>query len=349
MKIIFFSLFILLSNISCAQRNADSLLVGFWNLENLFDTTDDPLKEDEEFLPGGEREWTEERYDRKLYNIARVIRSMNNGDGPDILGVCEIENKGVLDSLIARYLSDKNYMIAHLESPDGRGIDNGLIYKSDFLQILEVFGDTVDLPSPQKTRLIFGAKFLFNKSDTLYFFVNHWPSRRGGQMESEQNRIESAKTLRARLNLILKNNPSSNIIITGDFNDEPNDVSVLNYLKAEPFMCDSILDESFSPDNETDLFNLSYVLWNEGVGSYKYQDDWNMIDQIIVSRNLIIGNQLTYECESYEVYKPAFMVTKTGKFKGTPFPTFGGRRYLGGYSDHFPILAKFKMIGKINE
>ncbi len=343
LNILFITL--LLSNLACAQQK-DTLFVAHWNLENLFDTIDDPKTEDEEFLPTGSKEWNNDRFDKKIYNLSRVIRSMNNNDGPDLLGVCEVEHQSVLDSMLTKYVSDKPYKIAYLESPDERGIDNGIIYNSARFSLLDVTGHKVDIGNGNETRLILEGTFLFDKKDTIYFFVNHWPSRRGGEEKSEPYRIKAAQTLRSEVESILSKNKLGRIIIVGDFNDEPTNISITDYLKAKPFFCDSMDITNLSEDTESDLFNLSYKAWFNGLGSYKYKDDFNMLDQIIISKELLLGTQIKYECNSFEVYKPLMMVTRTGKFQGTPFPTYGGSRYLGGYSDHFPVTAKFIINSK---
>ena len=336
-------IFFFLPLIISAQNNSDTLYLAFWNLQNLFDTIDDPIKNDDEFLPDGELEWTEDRLDKKMYNLARVIRSMNNEKGPDLLGVCEVENQSVLDSIISKYLKDLNYKIAYIESPDNRGIDNGLIFRADKIRLLNIQADTVQLSDGWPTRLIFGANLLINNDEKITVFVNHWPSRSGGQLESEPNRIEAAKTLRNAVDRIFKVEEDAKIFITGDFNDDPINKSILETLRANPIKCDS-LNADFEIESEGELYNVSYESFENGVGSYKYRDTWNMLDQIIVSGSLITSEVFNYICNSFEVYKPDFIVTKSGDYIGTPFPTYGGRRYLGGYSDHFPVIAKFKII-----
>ena len=145
--------------VSCQTEN-DTIFVAFWNLQNLFDTVDDPAIEDEEFLPGSEIEWTEDRLDKKMYNLARTIRMMNNSRGPDILGICEAENEIVLTKMVNQYLSDLSYEVAYIESPDNRGIDNGLIFKRDKFKLLSTQADTVHLADGWPTRLIFGVNLL---------------------------------------------------------------------------------------------------------------------------------------------------------------------------------------------
>jgi hypothetical protein len=339
-------IFLLLFIFSTATfaSSADTLVFAFWNVENLFDTADDPLKNDDEFLPDSEKEWTEERLDKKMFNLARVIRLMNDGNPPHLLGVCEVEHQHLLDTLISRFLNGTNLKTAYMESPDNRGIDNGLIYDSSIFDLLEVRGDTVHLFDKYPTRLILYVSLLTKRSDTLHIFVNHWPSRRGGEAESEKNRIAAAEVLRTSVDSIFSVNPLAKIIIMGDFNDEPSNRSVFESLNAHPVFCDSIaFGTEFNIENE--IFNLSFQKYSEGEGSYKFRDHWNMLDQIIVSGSLFFDDTISYVCGSFEVFKPEVMVTRTGQFAGTPFPTFGGRRYLGGYSDHFPVLAKFLYKG----
>lgn len=326
-------------NLPAQERGQDTLFAASWNLENLFDTVNDSLKDDEEFLPDSIKHWDNEKLEKKLYNLSRVIHSMNEGRGPDILGVVEVEHQALLDSM-TKFFPGMNYTSAYLESPDNRGIGNGLIFRSDLFNVISVTGDTVHLPDGYPTRLIFGVTLLDKTNDTLHIFVNHWPSRRGGEQESEINRIKAAEVLKKNVDRILAVNPGSFIIIMGDFNDEPTNNSILNTLKAEPILCDTVKG-GFSEDTSKGLFNLAYELYNEGLGTYKYKNDWNMLDQMIISDELLIGDKLHYLCGSFTIYKPEFIVEQTGKYAGSPFPTYGGNKYLGGFSDHFPVTAKF--------
>lgn len=341
--LLFISFFVIVFAIGCKAQNDDTLVVAFWNLENLFDTIDDSSINDESFLPNGEMEWTEDRLDKKMFNLSRVIRMMNDENGPDLLGVCEVENLAVLEEMVKKYLSDLSYKTAYLESPDNRGIDNGLIFKSNKFKLLNVQADTVHLSDGWPTRLIFGANLLSNENKKITVFVNHWPSRSGGQIESEPKRIAAAQTLRSAIDRIFQSDSSANIFIIGDFNDEPLNISVLETLKANPIKCDSLISE-FEFNSRGQLFNLAYESYEKGEGSFKYKDDWNMLDQIIVSGSIIIGNDINYICNSFEVFKPALIVTRSGQYEGAPFPTYGGKRYLGGYSDHFPVTAKFRIV-----
>lgn len=321
---------IILFTLSIHPQKKDTLFIAFWNVENLFDTLDDPNINDEEFLPSSKSEWSDQRFQTKIKNLEEAIASMNNGRGPDFLGLCEVENLFVLEILTSGALKKFNYGIVHEDSPDRRGIDVAMLYKKSKFNFISKKSKEVNLPTKYPTRLLLTAKFKVGR-DSLVFSVNHWPSRRGGEDESEKNRIEAASTLK---NFLHENYTDEKIIIMGDFNDEPNNVSITNFLTAEKYSCENV-----NPKQKS-FFNLASKKHEEGTGSYKYRDDWNMIDQIIVSSNLLSG-KTQFICNSFEIYNPHFLQTHSGKYEGAPFPTYGGGRYLGGYSDHFSVNAKF--------
>jgi endonuclease/exonuclease/phosphatase family metal-dependent hydrolase len=340
-KIFILSLLIFVS--SCKAEppvNSDTLFVAFWNLENLYDVVDDPNVDDQEFLPDDAKEWTQDRLDKKMYNLARVFNSMNENEGPDVIGVAECENQTLLESLISKYFSDKNYKVAYAESPDNRGIDCGFIYRADKFKLITSAGYEIKKLSSSPTRLILHSVLESKSGEEINFFVNHWPSRHDGASESEYKRIEAAKVLRREVDKIFEKNGYAKIIILGDFNDEPVDASILKSLGADPFKCDTDykLDVKI-PVKE--LYNLSYNLFESGLGTISYRDDWNLFDQIIISSGLVTQKGLRYLCDSFDIVNSDLVMTKSGKYKGTPFPTYGGNRYLGGYSDHFPVTAKF--------
>ncbi len=334
-KLVFLLLiFFVIKSAVFAQVKTDTIYVASWNLENLFDTVDDPEKRDEEFTPEGRKEWTKEKLEVKLENISKVISFMNSGKGPDILGVQEVEHQHLLDTLLSRYFKERNYAIAYAESPDGRGIDNALIYDNDIFDLAGIEKIEVDLKDSRKTRFIFHAELLIG-SERLHVFVNHWPSRAGGQAESEPSRILAAKTLRSKIDQLVDEKERSNIIILGDFNDDPNNISISETLSAINYDCNKIKEEN------TNLYNLSTHIFQKGEGSYLYRGNWNMLDQIIISGAAFAKPGLSYVCNSFEIIKPKFSVTKSGKFRGSSIPTYGGSRYLGGFSDHFSVGAKF--------
>jgi endonuclease/exonuclease/phosphatase family metal-dependent hydrolase len=248
----------------------------------------------------------------------------------------ETETKEVVTDLVNSTIKNLNYKVVRIQSPDERHISTALIYKSDNFNLLNAVGDTVHLENNHPTRLILHVSLLTNNNDTLHVFVNHWPSRLGGEEASEINRIAAAKTLRASVDALLKNNPMTNIVIMGDFNDEPDNNSIKRDLNAEEFICDSA---NFSYT----LHNLAWEKKRSGQGTLKYHDQWDLLDQIIVSSADVQSthNSFNYLCGSFTIFKPEYMVETAANFVGGPLPTYGGNRYLAGYSDHFPVFAKF--------
>lgn len=332
--LIFISIISFLFHSCQAQTN---IYVAFWNLENLFDTIDDPDNPgDDEYLSFAKSNWDENKFDRKLSNLSKIMRSMNDGNGPDVLGVCEVENKFVLEELCNRFMKDLKYSILHYESNDPRGIDVALLYKSDKFKFLH--SEKIRPQLEGNTRDILLAVLQF-KDEKLHFFVNHWPSRRGGELVSEPRRIKVASILRSKVDSLLRIDQKSNIIIMGDFNDKPDNKSILQVLLAIPFDCNQLSDEY-----TTNLYNTAYDLYKSGRGSYFHQGNFNMLDQIIISKGLLDKKKLDYECNSFSIINNELNTTRSGKFKGAPFPTFGSRRYLGGFSDHFPVSARFILM-----
>lgn len=340
-ELILLLLVVTVSYTSPQKSQFDTVTVAFWNLENLFDTNDDPRTKDEDFLPGSEKKWDNDKLKKKLLNQSAVIRAMNNNRGPELLGICEVENAQMVHRLVNDNMIDLRFKYIHTDSPDERGIDVGLLYKPGTFNVLEQSVVSVALPDGYKTRDILLVLLQMRNSykDTLAVFINHWPSRRGGEAESEINRVTAAKALRAKVNEIKERRGLQNVIIMGDFNDEPHNKSIIEELNAIQFTCDSNKNLS-KYQSEGKLINVSQEAVKLGEGSYKYRDQWNMLDQIILSPSLVLSDRFNYVCKSFEVFKPYFMVQKTGKYAGTALPTYGGNTYLAGYSDHFPVLAR---------
>ncbi|MBT6836711.1 MAG: hypothetical protein HOA61_11765, partial [Bacteroidetes bacterium] len=216
-------------------NSEQSLHIMFYNVENLFDTLDDPRTNDNDFLPNGSYNWHSYRYYDKLNKIAKVVLATGGWDDIDLIGLCEIENRKVLDDLVFHTpLKSNKYEIIHKESPDRRGIDVALLYSRDkFKPIYYAFTKIIfPFDSSIRTRDILYAKGVVLNRDTLHLFVNHWPSRRGGKEVSEKRRVYVASVLREKVDSILKHNASSNIVIMGDFNDEPMDRSIQEILNA---------------------------------------------------------------------------------------------------------------------
>jgi predicted extracellular nuclease len=316
-----------------APDKVKTLTVAFYNLENLFDTEDDPAINDEEFLPSGTNEWTPERYKRKLGNMAKVISELGNPEGPDVLGMCEVENRKVLEDLvITKELKKKGYGIVHSNSPDQRGIDVALIYKTK--RFVPLYSKSYPVLFPENkdlaTRDILLVKGILDKKHDITFVVNHWPSRRGGD-ESSWKRERAAQALRTVVDSIFTLDPYANLVMMGDFNDEPGDISINKTLKAGR---DSV--EACA----TFLYNCMAPIKAEGRGTLKYKGGWNLFDQMIVSTAMITKKSLVhYQKGSANVYNPQWMrQTDEGDWKDAPKRTFIGKKYIqDGYSDHFPV------------
>jgi len=320
--------------LNCQNINRETFYVANWNLENLFDTDNDSLKNDEDFLPESPKRWTEDRFEDKLTNLTKVINYMNNGCGPDILTCEEVENINVMKKLIYK-LRDRDYVVAHRDSPDARGIDVALLYDRNVFAIDSLAAIHVELPDHTPTRDILHVVLIHKISNQkIHVYVNHWPSRRGGETKSENRRLKAAEVLKASLDTLARTSPNSSVIILGDFNDEPNNKSITNVLGAKIFECDNKTWQNNS------LLDLAARKFMNGEGSYLFSGKWDMIDQIIISSPLLDSKGIEYDCNSFEVIKPPFMIDPKSK-KGGALPTYKGNRYIGGYSDHFPVGAKF--------
>jgi len=319
--------------ISIKAEKKDTLYVASWNVENLFDNIDDPNKNDEEFTAQGHKEWTNERINDKMSNLASVIKYMNNGDGPDLIGFMEVEHKYLIEKIAVNFLHNKSYKVVGFESPDFRGIDNYILYDSVKLELVEYNKIPVQFNSVDYvTRDILHGLFKYD-GELLDLFVNHWPSRRGGEESSQPRRISAASTLRRYIDSLVSVRDIPNIIIVGDFNDEPDNYSIENILKA------GRLDES-----DKLLHNLALKKYEDGLGTHYYNKEFNMLDQIIISSGLLNNKGLDYIPNSFEIVKSNFFIYTEGKNEGAIKSSFGGGKYLGGYSDHLPVAAKFHFI-----
>ncbi|MCE1188108.1 MAG: endonuclease/exonuclease/phosphatase family protein, partial [Ignavibacteria bacterium] len=316
------------------KAESDTIAIAFWNVENFYDTLDDQNKKDDDFLPNGSYQWTKERFDKKMEHLGQAIKDMNDKKGPDMIGMAEVENRWVLEQLIKTNLSGLDFSIAHIDSPDERGIDAALLYNSKKFELVSLRGDTVSLADKYPTRLILHAELKTIFGDIVHVFVNHWPSRRNGQDKSEINRVTAATVLKGEVDKLLAANKNARIVIMGDFNDEPDNNSILKTLDAGLYTCDSV-------KQNTTLHNVSWERKGKGEGTLKYRDTWNCLDQIIISPDVLTDAQFKYICGSYTIFRPDYLIQHGGKYDGSPFPTYGGTRYLGGYSDHLPVFAKF--------
>lgn len=315
-----------------------SLRVMFYNVENLFDTYNDSLKRDDDFTPEGNNHWNWWRYNNKLQKVSKIIIAVGEWNPVDIIGFAEIENRYVLEELLTKTaLINSEYEIIHQESPDSRGIDVGMIYLKDKLKLLswEAIEVSFNEEGNRPTRDILYAKFLAFGSDTLHTFVNHWPSRYGGQVASEPKRMRAAQILSEKLKLIEKTDPNAAVVIVGDLNDEPENRSVHETLNA-----------SKSPD-EGDLINLTANMgWN--IGTHKYQGKWGVLDHIIISKGLWFGYKtLKVKGQTAHIFSPDWLMEPDVSYQGMrPKRTYLGPRYVGGYSDHLPVYVDIELLNQ---
>ena len=312
--------------------------IGFYNLENLFDTEDDLGTNDAEYLPTGSNLWDSTKYANKLNNMSTVIADLGTDISPDgvaILGVCEIENKRVLEDLVSMpILKSRNYKIVHYNSPDVRGVDVGLLYQEKYFKVKH----------SASYRLVFANDPTYFTRDQLIVtgdmdgedvsvIVGHWPSRRGGQKASEPRRIEAAQLARKIIDSLLMANPNAKIILMGDLNDDPINKSVTDYIHAKG---------EIEKMKAGDMYGVMYDHFKSGNGTLAWNDAWNLFDQMIVSQAFVSKDASTYVFHSSHVYKKDYIIQQEGNYAGYPKRTHAGGVYLNGYSDHFPVYMVLK-------
>ena len=337
------SLFVL-SFISCYYNanlnvtSGDKFTVGFYNVENLFDTISDPdstliLRDD--FTPPGTKIWNSDRYYSKLKQLDKVISNVGLDDdssGISLMGICEVENRKVLvDLLRQKNLSDRGIQVIHEDGNDHRGIDVALLYnpvKFEYLGHstvpLILPGDS--LPSSRDQLIVQGIL----GGDSIYVIVSHWPSKRGGEAISNPKRNAAAALGRFLIDSLLAINNNSKVIYMGDLNDNPFASSVKNYLMTS---------KSFEEKGKGLMFNPMEAIQNSGLGTYCYREEWNVIDQILYSEGFVNEKFEGLKHKETKIYSPDWIKVSEGKYKGTPFRTYAGSKYLGGYSDHFPVYS----------
>jgi hypothetical protein len=310
--------------------NSVPVRIMFYNVENLFDIVDDPLKDDNEFLPGGLMRWNQTRYAKKISSVYKTIIAAGEWNPPAIIGLCEIENRKVLDDLVnGTYLSNYGYGIIHEESPDPRGIDVSLIFRKDIVHIIEYkswIPPGVKIDDFHTRSILYTKCVIFN--DTIHLIINHWPSRRGGVLPGEPMRNRIAMMIRNAVDSLSDvSSGMSKIIIMGDFNCGPDD---------------PVLQSLVNPSNSKAplLINLADKYRSNISGTYRYMGTWEMLDQIIVSEGLLNCVQgLFTDIKDFRIFKPDFLLKDDSKYPGlTTFSTYRGYRYQGGFSDHLPVL-----------
>ncbi len=331
--VFFLLLFLAIASVSFSQNQ---IRVVFYNVENLFDTKNDSLKNDEEFLPDGSRWWTPRRYWDKQKNITRVITALGGMRSPAIVGMCEVENDSVIFDLTRRSpLRAQGYKYVMTDSPDHRGIDLALLYQPDQFKLLYYNEYEIQFKdkNARPTRNLLHATGRVINGDSLDVFLCHWPSRSGGQRETEHARVDAANLLRTKVDSLFAVRQKANIIIMGDFNDHPDNKSIFKTLKARSI-------NYFRSDFE--LYNLFFhKMKKRDFGTYFFQGKWEVLDQIIVSGNMLTDSSSVYVKDGEaHVFKPDFLLETdkaTGKKK--PYRTYLGLRYVGGFSDHLPVFV----------
>jgi predicted extracellular nuclease len=337
------ALFLLLSCQTMAQKQTYKVsIIGFYNLENFYDTLNNTMVDDEEFLPTGPKNYNSKTYWDKVKKLATVIADIGkevSADGPAILGVAEIENDTVLHDLVKHELiADRNYQIVHFDSRDLRGVDVGLLYNPKYFRVLnskKLFVALDENGEPVYTRDILYVQGIMD-GDTINVFVNHWPSRRGGEERSAPRRAAAAKVVKTYMDSIQLTTPNAKVIIMGDLNDDPISPSVKKVLNAKGSM------EDVQPGG---LYNPWLEMYKNGIGTLAYQDAWGLFDQILMSFSWLDKAQNGYFFFNQRIYNKEYLVENIGKYKGYPMRTWDGNFYRGGYSDHFPtFLIMLKKI-----
>jgi predicted extracellular nuclease len=332
LRLVVILVLILFISVSCSKSEYNEkriLTVAFYNVENLFDLEDEPGKKDEEFTPEGTKKWTAKRYQTKLDTLAKVLSSINNKELPEIIGLCEVENKKVVEDLVhSKYLKAGKYKVVHYDSPDFRGIDCALIYRPKEFKVINSFPikvNFIDEPN-YNTRDILYVKGKTKNREVFHIFVNHWPSRIGGTKKTESKRVEVAGILKSKIDSIQSKKSSAKIIVLGDMNDEPSNKSMTEILQAQ-----------HPADENTEMVNLMYPVHENKKGSYNFRGKWNMLDNIIVSSNLLDEKGFQCSDEKGYVFQEEWMQFKNKRGKISPSRTYGGPNYYGGLSDHFPV------------
>ena len=319
--------------------------VVFYNFENLFDTINDPGVSDEEFTPEGPKKWNTVKYEKKLANLDRVLFDIasEDRDFPIVIGVSEIENRSVMEDVIAQpKLAHGNYRIVHFDSPDARGVDVAFFYRPDVFKLEGSKAHRFVMPGmPDFKTRDFVTMWGTIEGEPFFFVVNHWPSRLGGKEASSPEREEAARQVKHIVDSVMAANPATKAVVMGDLNDDATDRSVVEGLCAKGKIQDVKPGEMFNP---------FIALLKAGYGTLAYRDEWNLFDNIVVSENLATGStgQLKIlpvkESKFYGgIFRRPYMLQKDGQYKGYPLRTFVGNDFQGGFSDHFPVYI---YIGK---
>ncbi|QIE59628.1 endonuclease [Rasiella rasia] len=304
---------------------------AFYNLENLFDTKNDPVTLDDDFTEKSDRRWNEKRFRKKIKKLGSVIQQIGYADigfPPIIVGVAEVENKYVLEELVnSKFLKEKNYGVVHYDSPDERGIDTGLLYRKEYVEILDSKTHTVHIQNEHGerdyTRDILAVHIAIENHE-FYVLVNHWPSRRAGVEKTAPRRMAAAIKNLEVVEAIKAEDEDARFVIMGDFNDDPKSKSIQHI-------------------TNTNFYNPMELLLTREEGSTNHKGAWNLFDQLLVSHEFMQQHGNRFRFEKAEIFNPEHLTEYEGRRKGNPFRTYLGAYYAGGFSDHFPIYGLFSM------
>ena len=321
------------------KKNYRISTIAFYNVENFFDTENDPFTFDDDRTPEGKDVWNIEKYEDKLKNIAQVISEIGTvtaQNSPAVIGLCEVENLNVLEDLINQpQLLKQNYGIIHFDSPDRRGIDVALLFQKELFVPLSSQSHRLliyELDDPSKRvysrdQLVVSGLF---EGEAMHFIVNHWPSRSGGEARSSYKRERAALLNKKIIDSLHNIDPYAKIITMGDFNDDPTNKSIKKVLNTH-----SIKAKTGSKE----LFNPMEKMLKQGLGTLAYRDGWNLFDQIILSETFLKNDYETYQFYKAGIFNPIYLITTSGQYRGYPFRSYDYGGYTGGYSDHFPVYV----------
>jgi len=336
LSVLVISLFLTLQ-IQAQRQQFELACIAFYNVENLFDTINEPGKMDLDYTPEGRYLWDTEKYKDKLMKLADVISVLGTEMTPlgaSVVGLAEVENRRVLEDLAAQpQLAERNYQIVHYESPDFRGIDNALFYNPDHFEYIssralpfELERDDGSMERIREVLLVTGKLM----GEKVHIMVNHWPSRRGGEEATRYKRIHGAKINRGIVDSLKQVDPHTKIVVMGDFNDDPVNHSITRYLKAIGST------DKMEPHH---MYNPYYDAFQRGLGTNAWRDSWSLFDQIILSYGLVKERGEGWRYYKAEIYNDRKLVQRTGRYAGYPYRSFAGGQYIGGYSDHFPVFV----------
>ncbi len=313
------------------EKQSNYYTIAFYNLENLFDTFDNKFTYDNDFLPTSEKQWTPKRYKKKVRKLGYTISQIGaktSGKLPVLIGLAEVENKLVVNDLIhSKFLKTKNYDVVHYDSSDERGIDVALIYNKDFFKVersetfsINLFDEDGSIDHTRDILLVEG----YLNEEKIHILVNHWPSRREGEKKSEAKRLTTSTKVIEIIDLIKQRDDNPKIIVMGDFNDNPSNKSIKQLTSSQG------------------LYNPMETLLSFNKGSLSFKHEWNIFDQIFFSTNFFESKLHTHRFSKVNIFDEEFLKQFKGKYKGTPFRTYVGKKYKGGYSDHFPVYIHLK-------